>query len=104
MYLASSAAPYGKKTFIPDSFSACSRALPKHFTSELYARPRGSKPTMSNLSSTSELSHSGEAIAMSVPGPPGPPGFTNRLPILFAWSRALTRATATSTVLPPGLS
>jgi hypothetical protein len=52
--------------------------------------PRGSMPTMSNRLWMAGLTSCGKNRAKSVDVPPGPPGLTNRVPILRLGSAAGT--------------
>jgi len=61
-------------------------------------------PTMSNLASTSGRMKVLAVAAKRVPEPAGPPGLTNSVPILCAWSLALTRSTAILVFGPFGSS
>ena len=68
----------------------------------LAPRPRGSTPTMSNRSVTSDGRTAAMVEAKSVAVPPGPPGFTNRAPMRSP--DAGTRSTLTGRVSPSGSS
>src|SRR3954470_11489582 len=69
-YFFSSAAPQGNETFIAPSTALWSLVDLKHFTLVLLAMPRGSKPTMSNRSSSAGLRKYAASSANAVPEPP----------------------------------